>query len=233
MESTVVFEEKISLSPLEFNRLRGTTIDELLLEKFRQSNEGRCSVHGWVIPGSLKILSRSMAHIEGGRFTGDFVSWVQVEGNVIYPVDGVHLKALVLKKNKMGIFAMYQNAIQVMIPRDLHIGNEEYDSIQIGDTIEIELKKSRFQVNDEHILSVGLFISKISSMPTINETIRESGKASNGELPLEIDIDEEEGEEEEEVKSVPEASVVVEKSSPDEPESEGEGEGEEIDLEIA
>ncbi len=229
MESTVVFEEKISLSPLEFNRLRGTTIDELLLEKFRQANEGRCSVHGWVVPGSLKILSRSMAHIEGGRFTGDFVSWVQVEGNVIYPVDGVHLKALVLKKNKMGIFAMYQNAIQVMIPRDLHIGNEEYDSIQIGDTIEIELKKSRFQVNDEHILSVGLFISKISSMPTVNETIRESGNTSKGEIPLEIDIDEEEEEEEEE----PEPSAASEKSSPDEEEEQGEGEGEEIDLEIA
>jgi hypothetical protein len=224
MESTVVFEEKISLSPLEFNKLRGASIEELLLDKFRRANEGRCSIHGWVVPGSLKILSRSMAHIEGGRFTGDLVSWVQVEGDIIYPTDGVHLNALVLKKNKMGIFAMYQNAIQVMIPRDLHIGNEEYDSIQIGDTIEIELKKSRFQVNDEHILSVGLFISKVSSLNE-EKTVkpRNSEELPKLNVKYDVEIDEEESEPEGEEKP---------KSEPEEEEEEGSPDEGEVDLEI-
>ncbi len=227
MESTVVFEEKISLSPLEFNKLRGVSIEELLLDKFRRANEGRCSVHGWVVPGSLKILSRSMAHIEGGRFTGDLVSWIQVEGDIIYPTDGAHLNALVLKKNKMGIFAMYQNAIQVMIPRDLHIGNEEYDSIQIGDTIEIELKKSRFQVNDEHILSVGLFISKVSSL-----NVEKTNRARNGEelpklnIKFDVEVDDEESEEEPEPKPEPA------KPKEEEEEEDGSPDEEEIDLEI-
>ena len=226
MESIVVFEEKISLSPLEFNKLRGTSIDELLIDKFRQANDGRCSIHGWVIPGSLRILSRSIAHIEGGRFTGDFVSWVQVEGTVIYPTDGVHLNALVLKKNKMGIFAMYQNAIQVMVPRDLHIGNEEYDSIQIGDTIEIELKKSRFQVNDEHILSVGLFISKVSSMNSgaVATTIKKNDELPKLNLQYNVELDEEEEEEPEPESDEPE--VKESEGSPDSVE-------EEIDLELA
>jgi hypothetical protein len=48
-----------------------------------------------------------------------------------------------------------------MIPRDLHIGNEEFDSIQIGDIIRAEIKKSRFQVNDTHILSIGQYLSTV------------------------------------------------------------------------
>jgi hypothetical protein len=50
-----------------------------------------------------------------------------------------------------------------MIPRDLHIGNEEFDQLNIGDRIQIEIKKSRFQVNDPHILSIGQFLGLISS----------------------------------------------------------------------
>lgn len=163
MEATVVFEQKISVSPREFNQLGSQKLDALLLKKFADENEGRCSVHGWVVPDSLSILSRTMLQTEGGRFTGDLVSWIQVEGKVIYPVDGARVRGFVLKKNKMGIFVMHGEAIQIMVPRDLHIGNEEFDKIQIGEHVEVEIKKSRFQVKDPHILSVGLFIGRVSA----------------------------------------------------------------------
>ncbi len=162
MEATVVFEQKIALSPKEFNSLAAEPLDSLYLKKFQAANEGQCSVHGWVVPGTSKILSRSMAQIEGGRFTGDLVSWLQVEGQVLYPVDGARLVGYVLKKNKMGIFVMYENAIQVMVARDLHIGDEEFESVQVGDRVEVEIKKSRFQVRDPYILSVGLFVRKVA-----------------------------------------------------------------------
>lgn len=165
MEATVVFEQKISVSPREFNQLGNQKLDTLLLKKFADENEGRCSVHGWVVPDSLSILSRTMLQTEGGRFTGDLVSWIQVEGKVIYPVDGARVRGFVLKKNKMGIFVMHGEAIQIMVPRDLHIGNEEFDKIQIGEHVEVEIKKSRFQVKDPHILSVGLFIGRVSAPP--------------------------------------------------------------------
>ncbi len=187
METRVVFEEKVSLNPNDFNRLREISIDEILLNKFAAINEGRCSIHGWVVPGSLRILSRSMAHIEGGRFTGDLTTWLQVEGSVIYPIDGVRLTGLVLKKNKMGLFVMYKEAIQVMIPRDLHLGNEEFDGIQIGDQVEVELKKSRFQVKDMNIISVGLFIRKVASAPTAAAIMNEIARRPKiSDIPLDI-----------------------------------------------
>ena len=229
MENTVVFEEKVAITPSELNKLRDKTLDELLLKRFATANEGRCSVHGWVVPGSLKIISRSMAQIEGGRFTGDLVSWVQVEGSVIYPVDGVRLKAMVLKKNKMGLFVMYEDAIQIMVPRDLHIGNEEFEAVQIGDTVEVELKKSRFQVKDMHILSVGLFIHKVASAVKAQELLTRNSINISG-------MEEDEGESEEEEEEAAEEEVQQKNSDSEfKPEEEAEPEEEEeeqIDLSL-
>ncbi len=207
MEATVVFEQKVSLSPKEFNSLAAEPLDSLYLKKFQAANEGQCSVHGWVVPGTSKILSRSMAQIEGGRFTGDLVSWLQVEGQVLYPVDGARLTGYVLKKNKMGIFVMYENAIQIMVARDLHIGDEEFESVQVGDRVEVEVKKSRFQVRDPYILSVGIFVRKVSGPapapgltlakpPALTPVMEESDNEEDAEAEEEEEASEEESDEE-------------------------------------
>jgi DNA-directed RNA polymerase subunit E'/Rpb7 len=168
METTTVFEQRVTLTPKDLNRVATSTIDALLLEKTEQVLEGKCTKNGYVIPGSLKMLSRSMGQIDAGRFTGAFVYFVQVEGHVLYPTDGMILRVEVVRKNKMGIFAEYNSAIRVMIPRDLHIGIEQYENINIGDKVSVLIKKSRFQVNDPFILSVGiLYDTGIASVASV------------------------------------------------------------------
>ncbi len=158
MRTRAIFERKVGLAPKEMNKIsKNMSIDNLLVEKIRGDLEGKCSQHGWVIPGTVKILSRSMCQNEPGRFTGSMVSWVQVEGEVYYPTDRMLVTGEVLKKNKMGMFVVYENAVQIIVPRDLHLGHEEYDAVEIGQYVEVELKKSRFQVNDPYISSVGIF----------------------------------------------------------------------------
>jgi len=209
METSVVFEQKIAVNPREFNTLGTSKIDDVLLRRFAEENEGRCSVHGWVVPGTLKMLSRTMLQIEGGRFTGDMVCWIQVEGKVLYPVDGITVQGFVLKKNKMGLFIMHKDAIQIMVPRDLHINNEEFDDVQVGEQVEVIIKKSRFQVKDETILSVGLFVRSIggaipavappkfdeeeeAEMPPLEPLIEEtSGELRNEDESYETDEDSE------------------------------------------
>jgi len=163
MEHQAVFEERVPITPKELNRLSDETAETILLEKLRTKLENRCSKHGFVIPGSLEIISRSMGLVEVGRFTGDIVYQVQAQGKVLNPSDGLLLTCEVLKKNKMGIYVEYKDAIRVLLPRDLHIGNIEFDALVIGDNIEVEIKKSRFQVNDPFILCVGIYKAKISS----------------------------------------------------------------------
>ena len=158
MEHLAVFEEQISLTPHDFSK-EISSINDLIILKLKDKLENRCSKHGFVLPDSIKIISRSNGKSTSGRFTGDFQFYVQAQGMVINPPEGIILEGEVIRKNKMGIYLNYKNAIRVIVPRDLHIGNEDFDSVMIGDTIRVEIKKSRFQMNDESILSVGLFIT--------------------------------------------------------------------------
>ncbi len=158
MRTRAIFERKIGLSPKDLNKVgKNLSVDDILIEKIRTELEGKCSQHGWVIPGTVRILSRSMCQNEAGRFTGSMVSWVQTEGEVYYPTDHMLVSGEVLKKNKMGMFVVYENAVQIIVPRDLHLGDEAYDAVEIGQYVQVELKKSRFQVNDDYISSVGIF----------------------------------------------------------------------------
>jgi DNA-directed RNA polymerase subunit E'/Rpb7 len=157
MEQVAIFEEKVLLTPADL-RPEITSFDEILLKKMKGTLEGKCSKHGYVIPGSLELLSRSMGAAEKGRFTADFIYYMKAQGKVYNPPDGLQVEGEVIRKNKMGLYVVINDAIRIMVPRDLHIGSEEFDGIEIGDKIQIEIKKSRFQVNDTHILSIGQYL---------------------------------------------------------------------------
>jgi ribosomal protein L12E/L44/L45/RPP1/RPP2 len=77
-----------------------------------------------------------------------------------------------------------------MIPRDLHIGNEDFDAIQIGDVVRVEIKKSRFQVNDTHILSIGQYLQTVHSVGS-------SGAGAGAGAAAEASVEEEQEQEEE------------------------------------
>ena len=210
MESTAFFEKKINLTPSEFNQVKNEPIDSLLEKKAKQLIENKCSEQGFVLPGTIKLLSRSMGYFESARFTGDAVYYVKLEGKIVYPADGVRVIGEVIRKNKMGLYVDYRKAIRIQVPRDLHIGSEEYEDVEVGDNIEVELKRSKFQINDPYILASAMFIEKksdgIDSATGIAEDSSEEGEegeeaeaeeAKEGEESL-SQVEEEEQEEEEE-----------------------------------
>lgn len=180
IESIAVFEEKVAMTPRDLANPK-INIASLLLAKLSEKMQAKCSLHGWVVPGSLKILSRSMGYLEKGRFTGDVVFHVQAQASVLNPASGSHLVAEVTGNNKMGMYVTYKvnkkeedrktkqivntevDAIKIILPRDLHIGDEAFSKVEIGDKVHVEIKKSRFQVNDNFILSVGVFEGKVNS----------------------------------------------------------------------
>ena len=161
MEQLAIFEEKVILTPSDL-RPEIESFDEILLAKLKATLEGKCSKHGYVIPKSLELLSRSMGAAEKGHFTSDFLYYMKVQGKVYNPPDGLQVEGEVVRKNKMGLYVIIEDAIRIMVPRDLHIGNAEFDAIELGDRIRIEIKKSRFQVNDTHILSIGQYLETLS-----------------------------------------------------------------------
>jgi DNA-directed RNA polymerase subunit E'/Rpb7 len=164
MEHTAVFEEQVTLTPRDM-RLKIDSVEDLVRDKLKARLEGRCSRHGFVLPDSIKVLTRSMGSLEKGRFTGSIIFHLQAEGKVLNPPEGVVVVGEVIRKNKMGMYVSYMDAIRVIIPRDLHIGDEAFEAVEIGEKVEVEIKKSRFQVNDPYILSVGAFRSSKGKGP--------------------------------------------------------------------
>lgn len=200
IETLALFEEKISITPRDLANHK-LNIHTVLLSKLAEKLEGKSSLHGWVIPHSLKILSRSMGYLEPGRFTGDVVFHVQTQGKVLNPPSGSRLVCEVIGNNMMGLYVSYKvsmretnkktkavttqkvDAIKIILPRDLHFGNQEFSTIQIGDKVHVEIKKSRFQVNDKFILSVGVFEGKVGSDYVAPEVVEEENVVVEEEGP--------------------------------------------------
>jgi ribA/ribD-fused uncharacterized protein len=190
VETLALFEEKIALTPRDLANHK-INIQGAISSKIAEKLEGKCSLHGWVVPSSSKVLSRSMGYVEKGRFTGDIVFHVQVQAKVLNPPSGSHVVAEVVGNNMMGMYVSYKvrmrqenkktkemtvndvDAIKIILPRDLHIGDEAFSKVEIGDRVNVEIKKSRFQVNDKYILSVGVFEGKAGSDYVAPEVLEE------------------------------------------------------------
>jgi DNA-directed RNA polymerase subunit E'/Rpb7 len=209
MEHIATFEEQVALTPRDM-RAEIKSIDAILEQKLRARLETRCSRHGYVLPDSVKILSRSMGMVEKGRFTGNILYHVQAEAGVLNPPDGVQVDGEVIRKNKMGLYVNYRDAIRIIVPRDVNLGNDEFESVEVGEVIRVEIKKSRFQVNDEYILSVGLFkgLAKGVAERRKAKALEEGEAAVATEVAKKVEEEEEEeaeAAEEEEAEAVEEA----------------------------
>ena len=153
---------RIPLTPSEF-RDAAPNIDTYLTKKLQKRLEEKCCVHGYVSRGSTQILARSMGQAEHCRFTGDFVFVCKVRVLCYLPEAGQVVDAQVLKMNKGGAYALVvdagrvSEAVRIFIPRDLHIGNAEFDSLEEEQVIRVRLLGSRFQANDPFIQAVGTF----------------------------------------------------------------------------
>ena len=241
MDHIAVFEEQVALTPKDL-RAEIKSIDSLLEEKLRGRLEGRCSRHGYVLQNTIKVLSRSMGMVERGRFTGNVIYHVQAEGGVLNPPDGAVIEGEVIRKNKMGLYVNYRDAIRVIVPRDVNIGNDEFESVEVGEMVKVEIKKSRFQVNDEYVLSVGLFRGlaktavarrKVNTAPIGEEVAEEEldeeeadaaeeeGEEEGDEA--EEEGDEEEGDEEEDAEAAEEEDEDADDEDAEDDEEEAEG----------
>jgi hypothetical protein len=57
-------------------------------------------------------------------------------------------------KSKIGIHAE-MTPLKILLPRDLHIGNGDFETVKEGEDIEFEVVGSRFQQGDDSIVVLG------------------------------------------------------------------------------
>ena len=172
MYHTMYLDERVSLSPSDLNEAVGIEdgITKLIQAQLKKKYERRCNVNGYVRADSVEVLQRSMGLAENGRFTGNIVYDCKFKCHVLYPTAGTHVNVTVLKVNKMGVYAIFEDAdvrdevmIRILLPRDIHLGNEEFETIEEGDRLVVSLERSKFQTNDLFIVSVGRLVRRVSA----------------------------------------------------------------------
>lgn len=130
-----------------------------LLKQLKMDYEGRCSSEGFISRNSITILTYTYPRtniIHGGV---DYE--VTFQADVCLPHPGQRLKAPVTLLTKVGIRAETPPVV-ILIPRDIHIGQEEFANVKVGDEIEFEVVGSQFKQQDSDIIIVGKLLVKVS-----------------------------------------------------------------------
>jgi hypothetical protein len=186
MNHTIYLDERVALTPSELNlihRVRDPVgINKLLVEKLREKHEEKCNSNGYVKRESIELLGRSIGVAENGRFTGNVLYDCKFKCDVIYPTAGTVVKTRVVKVNNMGVYVVYpendgEEAIRILLPRDLHIGNEQYNALSAKDNniVNVRIERSRFQTNDRFIMAVGLISptpAEPEELPALEPAVR-------------------------------------------------------------
>jgi DNA-directed RNA polymerase subunit E'/Rpb7 len=135
-------------------------IQASLLLQLKHNYEGKCTPEGFIQQNSLTIVNYSLGranYIKGGV---DYD--VSFQADICMPHTGQRFRAPITLRSKIGIHAETP-PIKVLIPRDLHIGNEDFDQVKVDDDIEFEVVGAQFKQEDENIIVVGRLLTKVAA----------------------------------------------------------------------
>jgi DNA-directed RNA polymerase subunit E'/Rpb7 len=150
------------------SRFLQRNIQASLLAQLRHKFEGTCVAEGYIQRGSLTIVDHSLGrtnYIKGGI---DYT--VKFQADVCMPHPGQVFRMPITLKSKIGLHAELV-PIKALLPRDLHIGNTEFEDINEKEVVEFEVIGSRFQQGDDSIVVLG----------KLRSAIREAAPAAPGE----------------------------------------------------
>lgn len=139
-----------------------------ILAQLSSTVEGKCGVEGYIQPKSSVILEHSLGKVD--MLSTGIQYKVRFHADVCYPHSGQILKAPVTFRSKIGIHAEL-TPLRILVPRDLHIGNADFDAINDGDEIIFKVVKSDFKQNDESIFVLGELVQRVGVQAS--ETVEE------------------------------------------------------------
>jgi DNA-directed RNA polymerase subunit E'/Rpb7 len=133
-------------------------IQSSLLSQLKGQIEGRCGIEGYVQPKTSVILAYSLGSCSILRPGVTYE--VRFQADICYPRKGQVLRVPVIFRSKIGVHAE-QSPLRVLLPRDLHIGNSDFEAIQEKDEVEFEVLGAEFKQNDEQVFVLGKLIKRI------------------------------------------------------------------------
>jgi DNA-directed RNA polymerase subunit E'/Rpb7 len=149
-----------------YSKFLQKNMNAVILAQLKMNVEGKCSSEGFIQRNSITILEYSLGrtnYIKGGV---DYD--ITFQADICFPHRGQTLKAPMTLKSKVGIHAEL-SPLKILIPRDLHLGNKEFDEVKEGEDLEFEVVGSTFKQKDTEIVVVGKLLSRPDDVPLVKE----------------------------------------------------------------
>lgn len=199
----VILSDRIKLKPDSLCKNKTNVIHGMLARKY----EGTCSYHGYIKHGSISIVKIGSGMIKDVFLNGDVEYVITYSALVCNPAIGSTVRVKVINKNMFGILGEVSVShggisvpvLEVIVSKmTADEENTELDSIMIGDMVNVEILKKKFELGDDKIINVGRVIKD-----DVDKHIHDldGGDANDSGVEDELDVDdieEDEDEEEEE-----------------------------------
>jgi len=133
-----------------------------ILAQLKMNMEGRCSSEGYIQPDSVSVLQYSLGRTSYTKGGIDYN--VTFQADVCLPHPGQIFRATADLRTKIGIHAE-STPLKILIPRDLHIGNQEFETVEVGQEFEFEVIGPQFKQQDKVIVVVGRLRTALKPAP--------------------------------------------------------------------
>ena len=138
----------------------GESIKDVLEDNIRETYEGKCSLEGYIKPGTSKIITYSAGTIKGVSVLFEVV----FECQTLFPVEGQLLYCVAKNITKAGIRGESKTEIPspfvVFVSRDHQVDNPLFSSINEGDDFVVRIIGQRFELNDKYISVIAEIVKK-------------------------------------------------------------------------
>ena len=144
------------------------------LEKMIASNiEGKCIVEGFVINGSVKLITYSSGLVQGAYVAFDTV----FECSICSPVEGMLINCVVKNITKAGIQAelrMSPSPLVIYVTRDHHYTTSYFSEVKEHNDIVVKVIGQRYELNDTFISIISELVPKqiVNKTKTIKKKLK-------------------------------------------------------------
>jgi len=177
----VILEEYIYLKATDLNN----KIDDIILLKLRKKIEGKCIKIGYVMPGSVKIIVRSLGIINNANFDGITTYKIQYTADICNPGIGQIIQCEIGNIDKSQIICYVntpngdlqqrgtldsklrfnatpeKSPLEIYLFKHHHLGNTEFAALQKGDIVNVKIGGSKWEYKDKQIICIAQYINKV------------------------------------------------------------------------
>lgn len=135
-------------------------INDYILKRLKENFEGKCLKYGYIKPGSIKIIKRSIGAVLASHFNGNILYNMEFTVDVCNPLEGAIIDIQVTNINKMGVLGDIpdeeDSPLNILLARQHHIDNETFQNLKVGEVIKTKIIGKRFEYGDSQISVIAI-----------------------------------------------------------------------------